>query len=280
MLSRSTSCAKLEEEIAHFLSTGESDPLGRNFPGRHTLECVTGYERYLRKALLNEVRLRERGRRQNHLPPGFNPSAWTRRKVQPMITGFFPATERQVVLDVAEQSIMFLTRETTHRAISGVAYLESAWTIANMYLYSLRAVMLGDGSRQIVGLSEGTKCYVSLEHFAEKDPFADYVVHEVAHIFHNCKRATLGLPLSRSKEWLLNVAFAKRETFAYACEVYNRILEQSRSPAQRSALFAQYAGRPTMSDNRADHDELLDILKEAVAARNGWKRILWRCSKA
>ena len=34
-----------------------------------------------------------------------------------------------------------------------------------------------------------------------------------------------------------------------------------------------------MSDELVDHEELLDILKEAVAARNGWKRILARCSK-
>jgi hypothetical protein len=26
------------------------------------------------------------------------------------------------------------------------------------------------------------------------DPFADYVTHEVANIFHNCKRETIGLP--------------------------------------------------------------------------------------
>ena len=103
-------------------------------------------------------------------------------------------------------------------------------------------------------------------------------MHEVAHIFHNCKREPIGLPPSRSKEWLLNIGFAKRETFAYACEVYSRILEQSCSPDERSALFAQYARRPKISDDRADHDELLDILKEAVTARNGWKRILSRCS--
>ena len=118
-----------------------------------------------------------------------------------------------------------------------------------------------------------------MEHFAEKDRFADYVVHEVAHIFHNCKRETIGLLPSRSKEWLLNIAFAKREIFAYACEVYSRILEQSGSPAERSALFAQYAGRLKICDDRAERDELLEILQEAVAARNGWKRILSRCSK-
>jgi len=81
------------------------------------------------------------------------------------------------------------------------------------------------------------------------------------------------------EEWLLNIDFAKRETFADACEFYSRILEQSRGPAEHRALLAQRSRRPRLHDDRADQDELLDILKEAVAARNGWKRILARCSK-
>jgi hypothetical protein len=34
------------------------------------------------------------------------------------------------------------------------------------------------------------------------------------------------------------------------------------------------------SDDRVDADEYVDILREAVAARNGWKRILARCAPA
>lgn len=33
-----------------------------------------------------------------------------------------------------------------------------------------------------------------------------------------------------------------------------------------------------LSEDRVDVDEYLDILRDAVAARNGWKRILERCS--
>jgi hypothetical protein len=31
------------------------------------------------------------------------------------------------------------------------------------------------------------------DYFIQDDPFADFVVHEVGHTFHNCKRATFGL---------------------------------------------------------------------------------------
>jgi len=32
------------------------------------------------------------------------------------------------------------------------------------------------------------------------------------------------------------------------------------------------------ADDHVDYDEYVDILRQAVAARNGWKRILERCS--
>jgi hypothetical protein len=275
-MNHSSTINSLEQDVGHYLATGESDPIGQAFPSDHLLERLTGYDRHLRKALVEEVRRRERGHRQNQVPPDFDPAAWTRRKVTPMIAGLFPAAEREIMLGVAERSIVFLTRDTVYRTIRRVAFLHTAWTIANTYLASLGAPTFDGG--HILGLSEETTCYVSLEYFTQKDPFADYVVHEVAHIFHNCKRETLGLPYTRSKEWLLDIAFAKRETFAYACEAYSRILEQARKPTERAALLVQYRDGPKTSDERVDHDELLDILREAVQARNGWKRILARCS--
>ena len=270
----------LQREVDRYLATGESDPLGSAFPGSHALERITSGERHLRTALIEEVRRREQGRRQAHLPAGFDPVTWTRRKVEPMITGLFPASERAVVLQVAEESMVFLTREAAHQAMRETSFLDTAWTIANLYLNSLGAPMLGDGATPILGKNLGTMCYVSIEYFAEQDPFADYVTHEAAHIFHNCKRRTIGLPQSRSKEWLLDIAFTKRETFAFACEAYVRILEHARGKAHRQALLKQYSRGPKPPADMVDQTELLDILVEAVEARNGWKRILARCARS
>ena len=268
----------IEQEVAHFLATGESDPVGSGFSGSSIIERLTNHERHLREALLREVQRRESGHRQQQMPNAFDPVGWTRRKVKPMIAGLFPRTEQAVVLGVAERSIVFLTQEAAYRAIRETMFLSSARTIANVYLHSLRAPTLGDEPSQILGLNLETECYVSMDYFAETDPFADYVIHEVAHIFHNCKRETIGLPFSRSKEWLLGIRFAKRETFAYACETYGRILEQANGKEQRRLLLARYARGPGPGDNQVEHSELLDILAEAVEARNGWKRILARCS--
>ena len=268
----------MEREVARYLATGESDPLGSAFPGSHTFEGITKYDQHLREALIQEVQRRERGRRLQHMPERFDPVIWTRRKVEPMIAGLFPAAEREVVLGVAARSIVFLTQEAAHQAIRKTPFLSGARTIANVYLHSLGASILGDNSSQIVGLNLERECYVSMDYFADEDPFADYVTHEVAHVFHNCKRQTVGLPYSGSREWLLEISFARRETFAYACEAYGRILEQAGRKQRRHSLLTQYARGPAPSDDRVEPTELLDILAEAVDARNGWKRILARCS--
>ena len=73
------------------------------------------------------------------------------------------------------------------------------------------------------------------------------------------------------------IAFGKRETFAWACEAYGRILELSRGPTHRRDLLAEFERCAMPTDDRVDADELEAILREAVAARNGWKRILHAC---
>jgi len=123
-------------------------------------------------------------------------------------------------------------------------------------------------------MSEETTCYVSPQYFAEADPFADFIVHEVAHIFHNCKRATIGLSETRRKQWLLDIDYLKRETFAYACEAYARVIERGKRPAQRLALAEEYGSAERISDERVAAGEVASIVRQAAAARNGWKIIL------
>jgi hypothetical protein len=43
--------SSVEQAIAHFLATGESDPVGTSFPGRHALERIRACESNLRAAL-------------------------------------------------------------------------------------------------------------------------------------------------------------------------------------------------------------------------------------
>jgi hypothetical protein len=92
-----------------------------------------------------------------------------------------------------------------------------------------------------------------------------------------------GLPLAalchtRTREFLLEIAFAKREVFAYACEAYARILERAQGPADKRRLHAEYAEKWVPNCDGLDRTELVDILAEAVNSRNGWKCILRQCS--
>jgi hypothetical protein len=109
--------------------------------------------------------------------------------------------------------------------------------------------------------------------------FDDFVVHECAHVLHDAKPERIGLPESRSRERLVDLQFRKRETYAYACEAYRMIVEHGPRLRDRVALMDELAGRGVAHDETVDPDELLDILREASAAQNGWKRILARCAE-
>ena len=267
----------LDREIARYIATGDSDSLGQIGPAETMFEGMENYSRALRRALAAEVRRCSRRRKHQPVPDGMG-SAFARRRLAPMVTGLFSAKERDVVLGVVERSVVFLTRDVALRLIEEVDFESSAWQIANVYLCGIGAPTLGDGDFCALGLSEETRCYVSLAYFEEDNPYADYVVHEAAHIFHNTKRERIGLPHTRYREWMLQIDFCKRETFAYTCEVYSRILQLSSTPAQRRAHLEAYVERPIPGEERVDTAEHMDILTEAVGARNGWKRILKRCA--
>lgn len=110
-----------------------------------------------------------------------------------------------------------------------------------------------------------------MAYFKPSGQFDDFVVHEAAHIFHNCRRQKIGLPVTRRHEWLLDIDFGKRETFAYACEVYSRILELGRSTSARCELLSRVEKNFSLPDDRVVADEYINILRAAVSARNGWK---------
>ena len=140
------------------------------------------------------------------------------------------------------------------------------------------AELLGEAAPVIVGMSVDTTCYVSPAYFEDDDPYGDFVVHEVAHIFHNCKRRTAGLRETRRREFLLDIDYHKRETFAYACEAYARIVERAPSLADRAGLAEDFGRELRVADDRVDAAEVADIVREASGRRNGWKIILGRCA--
>ena len=54
-------------------------------------------------------------------------------------------------------------------------------------------------------------------------------------------------------------------------------MERKAGPAERQGLVDEYAAGPMPSDKSVAEEEIVDILRTAVGARNGWKKILERC---
>lgn len=265
-------------EVERYLRTGESDPHCAAWSGGFMERAARAHEDR-RGALVREVRRLAKGRSHAPLPEGES-VALTRRKVEPMVCGLFSRAERELVLATLERSVVFVTSANIESLLREHGFDSSAWTLANLYLASVGGELLGEDAPRLVGLSEETTCYVSPEYFAEDDPFADFIVHEVAHIFHNCKRVTVGLRETRTREWLLDIEYRKRETFAYSCEAYSRVLERARNATERRALADEYGQRVRISEERVDAAEVASIVRAAAAARNGWKVILARCAPA
>jgi len=266
----------IAEEVERYLLTGESDPLYSAW-SRGFLERANRGHDDLRGALVCAVRRLANGLAHEPLP-STDTVALTRAKVEPMVRGLFPRAEQEAVLATLEQSVVFITSANIEMLLHGCSFDSSAWTLANLYLAGLGAELLAKDAPRLVGLSEEITCYVSPEYFSEDDPFADFIVHEVAHVFHNCKRATIGLRGARTKQWLLDIEYRKRETFAYACEAYARVFERSKRSAERVALAEEYGCTVRISEERVDAGEVASIVREAAAAPNGWKVILARCA--
>jgi hypothetical protein len=197
-----------------------------------------------------------------------------------MVQGLFPTSEREAVLQLLERSVIFVTSDNIGQLLLNQRWDHTAWMLANLHLGTVGADLLGPDATPLVGLNEETTCFVSPAYFSDPDPTSDFVVHEVAHIFHNCKRRTAGLPETRRSEWLLDIAFHKRETFAYACEFYARVLEHSPKAVARRRLAVEICRKKAPSDNRVDPQEVADIVLDAAQSRAGWKVILHRCGNS
>ena len=105
-----------------------------------------------------------------------------------MVRGLFPQKEQTIILDMLERSVVFLSPATIYTIIKNARWLSTAWNIANIYLASLGAKTLTDDTPTIIGMSEETAWYVSMEYLITTYPFDDFMMHKATHIFHNSKR--------------------------------------------------------------------------------------------
>jgi hypothetical protein len=269
--------SSIQDEIARYLRTGKSDMLGFAWPGESFVARGQNAHQALRNALIAEVLRRTPHSKILKQAVDLNIAALAEEKIASMVQGLFPGEERPVLMDMFSRSIVFLMPASFASEILRTSFASTAWDLANLYLLSCGAELLSKDAPEIVGLSVETTCYISTAYFRSENRFDDFIVHEAAHVLHNCKRETIGLPKIRGREWLLEIEFRKRELFAYACEAYSRILTLGRTRASRKALLAEIEDGWMPPDDRVDANEFLTTLQDAVDARNGWKRIRERC---
>ena len=135
------------------------------------------------EALLAEIRRRTGNGHAGGADEQLDVPKLVRPKVGPMVRGLFPRAEHDAVLTVVENSVQFVGPSTIEYILRAQRWPKTAWDLANLYLGSVGAELLGPDAPRIVGLSEGTTCFVSAAYLDSTDPFSDFVVHEVAHLF-------------------------------------------------------------------------------------------------
>lgn len=215
-------------DIQRYLATGTLDPHYQ--PGR---------SKQAREALIAAVLGSTRGYA-HYQVPRVNLKQLTRSPVEPMVRGLFPRREQDVVLDLLESSVVVVSSDNIEDLLRQVNWDCTAWELAAIYLHSVGASLLSPEMPVILGKSEATTCYICANYFdPEHEPFSDYLVHEVAHVFHNWKRERVGLPYTRNREWLLEIDFHERENFALACEAYRPC---PRTQLERDATAATCPG--------------------------------------
>ena len=183
-----------EQSIQRYLRTGEHEDALHAWAGENAFASAPLGHAALLNALIAAVRTRAAHASVPKVLVDLDVVAFTRPKVAPMVQGLFPANEQATVLEILGWAVVFLTPPNIDTVLGSVRWLSTAWDLANLYLASVNAPLLSDSAPRIVGLSEETTGYVSADYFREANRFDDFVVHEVAHIFHNCKRETIALP--------------------------------------------------------------------------------------
>jgi hypothetical protein len=262
-----------KEDIERFLSTGsyESDWSLSSLSGGDAREPY-------RLALVAAVQRRAAASRLPEVPDDTILQALVHERLSPLVRGLFPGNEQEAVQRFVERSVVFVTPANVEVLLQKCMWLHTAWSIANLYLGSLGAELLGPAAPRILGLSSDLICYVSIEYLSySRSRFADFIVHEATHALHDCKRGRIGLRETRTRERLVKLEFRLRETFAHGCEAYSRIAALGRDAKERAALVDEYVEDDLPGFDEVDTAVLVPALREAAAARNGLKRILVHC---
>jgi hypothetical protein len=107
----------LQDEIARYLQTGESDVLHLAWPGDSIIARGRNGNQAMRNALIAEVIKRTPHAKIPDQLVNLNVAAFAEEKIAPMVRGLFPADEQALLMEIFSRSIVFLTPDKSRRRI-------------------------------------------------------------------------------------------------------------------------------------------------------------------
>ncbi|MES2639993.1 MAG: hypothetical protein V4850_10940 [Myxococcota bacterium] len=253
------------DEVERFITTGEHDPRFSAWEGSVVERRKVG------AATLRDVLRRIVGYRAAHGPGRRVPvdvPAQVAARVAPMVRGLVP-THADALLALLPTRVHVVTPTTFGALIEGVPP-RTAWDLANLVLDDIGAPPLADDTPELDGLSHAGHAWLLPRAFTEARPFSDVVVHEVAHLLHGIARREIAWEPAGAL--ILAVPPRRRETFAYACEVWSCVTRDASSPTQRRAQLLAFRATSTPADARVDRRRL-DALLDAADGPGAWGAI-------
>lgn len=249
------------EEVERFITTGEHDPRFSAWEGNAVERRRQG------AATLRDVLRRIVGYRAARGPARRVPAdvpALVAARVTPLLHGLFGARAAPV-LALLPSRVHVVTPTNFGTVIEGLPP-RTAWDLANLVLDDIGAPPLADDTPELDGLSHAGQAWLLPRAFTEARAFSDVVVHEVAHLLHGTLRREVGW--EPADALLLAVPPRRRETFAYACEIWSCVTRDAATQKQLHTQLSAFHATSTPADARVDRRRL-DALLDAAGAADG-----------
>jgi len=207
----------------------------------------------LRGELVREVRRLAKGL-EHAETPAFDAVALIRSKIEPMVRGLFPRIEQEAVLATLERSVVFLTSANIESVLFDRSFDHSAWTLANLYLTSVGARLLAQGAPRLVGISEETKCFVSVEYFGEN--LSRISLSTSCPYLSQLQTSRPGFPRDVEEGVATQYRIHEARDFRVCLRSILVRVAAGKGPAERRALAEEYSRRKHISEERVDTAEV------------------------
>jgi hypothetical protein len=195
--------------------------------------------------------------------------------ITPLVESLFEKQYQKTIMKHLINSVVVLHKDNVYEELKG-HFEGDIIPIISIYLSSFSTEELPKiFDVNIVGKSIGTKCYVSYKYYENNQSIEDFIIHEIAHFFHNSKYECIGIK-EIEDQFLLDIEYYKREIFAYSIEFYSKIKYLIQKGQNEKELLHEFE----KLDIPNEESKIIKILvKEALKKRDGWQYIYQECKQ-